>query len=476
MEPSALPVIPPNPTRLEKYNALVQKYRFYFLGVVTFVEFGRFYCQELPSALQAEMVDLYKIDDGEYNFFQSLYNVPNIVSPFLVGLTLDMLGRPFGLALCMAILAVGQALFATSAHISVRLFWLACAARTLVGMGCKNISVAKTTYTADWFRDSELSFALSLGVGVSRLGVVAVMFLASRTYEISAHSLAYAFWMGELFVMLSNVCGIVVMLLDQYVLLESKYDGRKDRAKKPTRFSDILHFGPGLWLLFFSIFFFHMSFNCFINNCVKLARERFGYTREQAGDLSGNSQLITVFLCPILGWFVDKLGLRPISLLIGCGCNVVAQFYLALSPDKVTWTIGIYGSYCLVGVAYCFYMAVSFPTIVFLAEPQIMGTAMGTAYSFQALGVTLGSLILGKIVKECKYIFYANAFLGGAAALSGMFALLLCIYDCTHGKILLSVNAGERQKLALKAAAERQRLLQGHGEYRAEEEKLAPIN
>ena len=36
----------------ELHTELKNKYRFWFLSVVVFLEFGRYYCQELPSALQ----------------------------------------------------------------------------------------------------------------------------------------------------------------------------------------------------------------------------------------------------------------------------------------------------------------------------------------------------------------------------------------------------------------------------------------
>ncbi len=48
--------ITPRLEELENYNALKRKYRYFLLGAILFLEFGRYYCQELPAALQEDIM------------------------------------------------------------------------------------------------------------------------------------------------------------------------------------------------------------------------------------------------------------------------------------------------------------------------------------------------------------------------------------------------------------------------------------
>ena len=43
---------------ITKYNELKRKYRFIFLGVIIFLEFGRYVCQEMPAALQVPLMEV----------------------------------------------------------------------------------------------------------------------------------------------------------------------------------------------------------------------------------------------------------------------------------------------------------------------------------------------------------------------------------------------------------------------------------
>ena len=86
----------------EEYTKMKSKYRFVFLSVIVFLEFGRYFCQELPSALEDPIIKVifslrkhYKTDEQAYGIFQALYNIPNLISPFLTGYILDRFGRPY---------------------------------------------------------------------------------------------------------------------------------------------------------------------------------------------------------------------------------------------------------------------------------------------------------------------------------------------------------------------------------------------
>ncbi len=141
--------------------------------------------------------------------------------------------------------------------------------------------MAKTTYCNDWFKEGELSFALSLSIGVSRFGDM-VAFSVGTTMQESTKSLAFSFWFADIFVLLSTLCGLVTILLDQFVLNKSGYQ-RKTHKPKEIHLRDVKSFGLGFWLIAISIGAWYLSFNCFINISSKFAKDRFYFTKEQAG-------------------------------------------------------------------------------------------------------------------------------------------------------------------------------------------------
>lgn len=201
----------------------------------------------------------------------------------MVARTLIFLSR-CGLMVCMILLFFGQSLFGLSAVKVGSLFWLACIARFFVGLGSKNVSVARTTYCSDWFIGQELAFALGLGVGVSRLGVIVAMFAFPIIYNWTK-SFAFNCWFTDVFVLFSTVCGLIAILLDQYAINESGYK-RKTKKSDGIKFSDLKNLGLKYWLLPIIVGMWHMSFNCFINISNKVAQERFHLTIISAGYLA----------------------------------------------------------------------------------------------------------------------------------------------------------------------------------------------
>lgn len=184
----------------------------------------------------------------------------------------------------MGLLFFGQSLFGLSAAKAGSLFWLACVARFFVGLGSKNVSVARTTYSSDWFTGSELAFALGLGVGVSRIGVITATALFTVIYRWS-DSFPYACWFTNIFVLFSAVCAMVAILLDQYTINKSGYR-RQQKKASDIKFRDLKYMGLQYWLIPLIVGMWHMSFNCFVNISNKVAQERFNLNIIKAGYLA----------------------------------------------------------------------------------------------------------------------------------------------------------------------------------------------
>ena len=128
----------------------------------------------------------------------------------------------------MLLLLVGQSSLALS---TLTGFWFACISRLCVGLGGKNISVARSTYSSDWFIGKELAFALSLSIGITRFGAISVMTLAPIVYNWT-ENITFTFLFADIFVLLSTICGLIAILIDQHVIDASQYKRAKQKTKE----------------------------------------------------------------------------------------------------------------------------------------------------------------------------------------------------------------------------------------------------
>jgi MFS family permease len=109
---------------------------------------------------------------------------------------------------------------------------------------------------------------------------------------------------------------------------------------------------------------------------------------------------------------------------------------------------GIIG-YSLVGLSYSFFAATAWPCIPYLVPSKSVGTAIGIGYCFQALGIFIGSYIVGIISVNSKgadgLVNYSwiCLFLGIGAALATISAIGILIYDLKKGGVLMSKNPKE---------------------------------
>jgi len=109
---------------------------------------------------------------------------------------------------------------------------------------------------------------------------------------------------------------------------------------------------------------------------------------------------------------------------------------------------GIIG-YTMIGVSYSLFASTAWPCIPYIVSPKTVGTAIGIGYCFQALGIFIGSYIVGFISVKSKgddgKVNYAWVclFLGIGASLATLSAIGILIYDLKKGGILMSKNPKE---------------------------------
>ena len=226
------------------YERIKTNTRFCFLMFICFVEFGRYYCIDLVSPLQVDIMNVflqqfqqYGINNSQYNALYAAYSFPNVILPFFMGYVIDKVGRPICFLVFLSLVTLGQCTFAISAHPSLNSFWLALAGRFLFGAFGKSVTgnltifvVTQSAYLSEWFKTRELALALGFVTCLSRSGTVLNFLVASKTLALSK-SVGFALWVGTFLMLISVVSGLISLLIDQHVSIKSHYNPKQAKSR-----------------------------------------------------------------------------------------------------------------------------------------------------------------------------------------------------------------------------------------------------
>lgn len=132
-----------------------------------------------------------------------------------------------------------------------------------------------------------------------------------------------------------------------------------------------------------------------------------------------------------------------------CALMVIGNFYFAFLPTSVKSFFAAFVGYVIIGTSYCLFGTAIWPMIPYVVNKRVLGTAYGIVLCFQSVGPIFGPIVVGRIldqknVETLRRYFHVNIFLGVAAAVSTICAIILTIVDRREGGMLMASN--EEQK------------------------------
>lgn len=177
--------------------------------------FGNYYAFDNPSSLNRQLREFLGSSPEnfqfELNLLYSVYSIPNVVLPLILGAILDRFGHRQMINLLSAFVVVGQVIFTIGAM--VKNFPVMLIGRVFFGIGGESLGVAQTKLMTDWFRGKELAFAMGLTVSVGTVGTVANNLLSP--YFASAVSVPFALWVGTFLCILSFFSSVWTTFIDK---------------------------------------------------------------------------------------------------------------------------------------------------------------------------------------------------------------------------------------------------------------------
>lgn len=340
--------------------------RWVVLFFACWIMFGNYYAFDNPSALNSQLhpwltgpEDRPEAFQYRLNLLYSIYSIPNVVLPLLVGQWMDRLGNQFFLLLLSLLSCLGQALFAYG--VQQRLFWLALTGRLVFGLGGESLAVSQARIVTEWFAGKELALAIGLNLSIARVGLICNNNASPRIAI--KWGVPGALWVGLGSCLLSLLSTFIVVLVDrsaygkppveddceeddaedksndaiidpekgnaENIASDPNYSRAKPNLKRNRCSSRTIH--PVFWLLVAMCFLFYSAMIPYNNIASDYLQARYYPGDPLSANLAMSlPDMLAMFLVPLMGIWVDRSGRKLVTLVIGCIAFAVGHFGLAV--------------------------------------------------------------------------------------------------------------------------------------------------
>jgi MFS family permease len=239
-------------------------------------------------------------------------------------------------------------------------------------------------------------------------------------------------------------------------------------AKEEIKLTAALKFPLTFWLLSLScvtVYCTVLPFNNIASNFIEqkwLSREypQPLTTDEQnemdtkANNLMAITYTVAGFITPVLGFAIDRVGLRA-------ALNVVAAALIVLVHVLLGHTyVFPTGPLVVLGLCYSIYASALWPSVALVIEPDLQGTAYGIVTAVQNLGLALSPVAIAALQPptncDGSYTCVENFFIGLGVA-GTICGIALNIADCRAPVAVLNLthDKAEAKRRALSKAARR---------------------
>eukprot|EP01112_Ceratiomyxa_fruticulosa_P019904 TRINITY_DN662_c0_g1_i1.p1 TRINITY_DN662_c0_g1~~TRINITY_DN662_c0_g1_i1.p1 ORF type:complete len:454 (+),score=72.75 TRINITY_DN662_c0_g1_i1:201-1562(+) len=429
-----------------KFHPSQPAFRWIFLVFICFLTFGSYWCYDIPGALQDSLtarLHITNADQWKFNLIYSIYNFINIVIVLFGGVFVDRIGLRIGSCLFCLLIAIGQIVFSIGVSLPDynTAYLVLMIGRAIFSLGGESLSVAQSTYCSKWFLGKELALSFGITLSFARIGSFA-NFNVSPPLA-AKFGVPFAVWFGTATCIISLIFTFFAAGADK--ARDSYVKTEKISAATPFHIRDIKYFPASLWLLYLICVFFY----CTIFTLISLSGQPYLLARFPGFDQTSSSRILSIpyimaaALAPFCGWGVDRVGRKPLWMLL-CSLLVFASYFvLILGPFSKWVQLGPIISMFILGVSYSLCAASLWPCVPLLVDENKVGTAYGIMNAIQNGGLAACAAIVGVIVSKCSAddpnrdcTIYPLYFLALVGILTTICCILLILVDLSSGRIL----------------------------------------
>ena len=390
------------------------RFRWGILFLVAFVQAANYYFYDAISPLKRDLEEHFNFTNTDFGLFVSVYSIPNIFLLMCIwgGIILDRLGIRRTGFLFVVLMTMGAFItaygasdhyinggfgyaffssFLTDYSPELKMMLLG---RFLFGLGAETSIVVVSKIIVKWFKGKELALAFGLKIGIARAGSWAAFYFSPIIAENSA-AWNNAIWFAAM------LLGIAMLAFLVYAVFDLRYD-RQIESSKLVSEKEIFHisdfvklitnrsfiFVTLLCMTFYSAVFPFQSFSpdFFLN--------KFGVSQAMSGKIASLLALGTTLFTPLVGLFVDKKGRSATLMIFGSLLLVFIHLSFALTYISPIFLM------ILLGIAFSLVPAAMWPSVAKIVDEKRIGTAYGTMFAIQNLGLWAFPLLIGIVLDK----------------------------------------------------------------------------
>jgi len=389
--------------------------RWIALLLISSTMFFAYFFVDVVAPLQKMMIANFNWSPEVYGYLGGSEFILNVLG-FLIlsGIILDKMGIRFTLLLSGSTMVVGAAIkfyalrFIDHGTMVNILGWelpatafVAFCGFALFGIGVEMAGITVSKTIVKWFKGREMAMAMGLEMAVARLGVFAVFRLSPIFANAGSENPAEWDAANSVFMGLAFLCiGFLTFLT--YVFMDVKHDKELGDAAKLApedefRLSDLkkIFTNPGfiaiaaLCVLFYSAIFPFQKFS------TDMLSSKLNMPADEAAALFSFFPIGAMILTPFIGLFLDMRGKGATIMLYGAILMTVAHLIFALTPNENFSYVLALGNIVILGTAFSLVPASMWPSLPKIVEDRYLGTAYGSIFWVQNIGLMIVPGIIG---------------------------------------------------------------------------------
>ncbi|KCZ76758.1 hypothetical protein H311_02239 [Anncaliia algerae PRA109] len=281
-----------------KIALMIRKYVILFLsGCIQGIAWHGF---DLPCAINKEFSAYVNILSKKFIIYTFIsYAAPNIFTSFIMGYFLN---RNINLVGIMGFMIfVGNVLFFMGVkhkYLSVIII-----GKILAGIGGEGFTINQNKSIACYFKGKALAQALCFFNILGKVGTMLTYFLAPKF--IINYSVIHVLYFSAFLSFIAFISSLLIFFMDRKKInLQQNYKGNRKYDKT-------------FFLYIFTILFFVSAWSTFHNSVIFILRRKFPFDNEKSCMLFGITDILTVILCVLVGYFADHWGHKLSFMKIG---------------------------------------------------------------------------------------------------------------------------------------------------------------
>lgn len=382
------------------------------LFIVSFLMAANYYFYDALSPLKEILTEHLNFSSGDYGIVTGFYAFPNtfLLMAIIGGIILDKLGiRPTGFMFAVFMLigavltAYGASNYYSAGGIGYEFmgsFWksyspelkMMSLGMLIFGLGAETSIVVASKVLVKWFKGYEIALAFALNLGIARVGTALAFNLSPRL--IFGDNWQFPIWFAVMLLLIGFLGFLIYMMYDVKLDRQMKSNIKLMDKEDEFHISDLGRLLTNKSFLFITALCvtFYAGVFPFLKFAPDLFYNKYGFSLQASGDIASLLPYGTVLFTPLFGWVVDKWGKSATLMIYGSLLLLTVHLLFGLTHFDV------YLLMVLLGIAVSLVPAAMWPSVAKIVPTSRIGSAYGTMFSLQNLGLFAVPILAGVIL------------------------------------------------------------------------------